>query len=61
MQFINLDLAFYYETENVSAAPVWGKHQRSPDKLSSSSSCCLPITFNGFTKNTDYLQEKRGF
>lgn len=31
----------------------------APDKLSSSSSCCLSITFNGFTKNTNYLQDKK--
>lgn len=39
---------------------LWGKHQAVPDMLSSSSSCCLSITFDRVTKNTNYLQEKRG-
>lgn len=64
IKFINLDVTCYDVTQNVFAlqklVSVWSKHQRAPDKLSSSSSCCLPITFNRFTKNTNYLQERRG-
>lgn len=37
-----------------------GKHRGVPDMLSSSSSCCLSITFDRVTKNTNYLQEIRG-
>lgn len=63
-QFSSLAVAFYDVIQNVFSVQkpwsVWSKHQMVPDKLSSSSSCCLSITFNGFTKNTNYLQERRG-